>query len=120
MARILLADDDPAALEMIGRTLAADGHEVIRCADGHEAFQQLSAAPTQFDLLLTDIEMPGMDGLQLAGQATALAPQLRILLMSGFTDGPDQAADLGSAIAGFITKPLSLEQVRAAVRSALA
>ena len=120
MARILLADDDPASLDLIGRTLMADGHEVLRCADGTEAFQQLSAAPDKFDLLLTDIEMPAMDGLQLAGRAATLAPDLKILLMSGFSESSDQAGNLGFSIAGFISKPLSLEQVRNAVRSALA
>ena len=120
MARILLADDDPTTLDLVGRTLEADGHEVIRCTDGQEAFQRFSAAPRSFNLLITDLDMPGIDGIELASRAAAAAPQLRILVMSGFSGGTDSAEDLGIPAAGFISKPLSLEQMREAVNSALA
>lgn len=120
MARILLADDDPTTLDLVGRTLEADGHEVIRCMDGQEALQRLSAAPQGFDLLISDLDMPGLDGVELASRAAAAAPQLRILLMSGFGTGVDPAEELGIPIAGFVSKPLSLDQMREAVTSALA
>lgn len=120
MARILLVDDDPTTLDLVGRTLEAEGHEVIRCLDGQDAFQRLSAAPQSFDLLLTDMEMPGLDGIELASRTAAAAPQIRILLMSGFSSGNDAAEELGIPVAGFVSKPLSLDQMREAVRSALA
>ena len=120
MARILLADDDPTALDLVGRALEADGHEVIRCPDGQDAFQRLTAAPQSFDLLLTDMEMPGINGIELASRAAAAAPRIRILLMSGFSSGADPATELGIPVAGFVSKPLSLDQMREAVRSALA
>lgn len=116
MARILLVDDDPATLDFIGRALSADGHEVLSCADAQEALQELSAVPV--DLMLTDLGMPGLDGLGLARRAAKALPSIRILLMSGFAS-PDLPAAQALPIAGFISKPLSLEQVRSAVRSAL-
>lgn len=120
MARILLADDDPTTLDLIGRTLEAEGHEVIRCMDGNEALQRLGAAPQGFDLLITDLDMPGLNGIELASRAAAAAPQMRILLMSGFGGGTDPAEELGIPVAGFVSKPLSLDQMRDAVAAALA
>lgn len=120
MARILLADDDPTTLDLVGRTLEADGHEVMRCMDGQEALQRLGAAPQSFDLLITDLDMPGVDGVELASRAVAAAPQLRVLLMSGFGSGADSAEELGIPVAGFVSKPLSLDQMRDAVTAALA
>ena len=118
MARILLADDDPTTLDLVARTLVADGHEVLRCQDGQEALQQLTSGAKPFDLLLTDVEMPALDGIELARRVAEAKPGIRILLMSGFSD-PKQASP-GVPIAGFISKPLSLDQLRSAVRSALA
>lgn len=120
MARILLVDDDPTTLDLVGRALATDQHEVIRCLDGQEAIQKLKAEPTAIDLLLSDIEMPGLDGIELAKQIAGTAPHVRILLMSGFDNGTNQVGSLDFRVAGFVTKPLSLDQIRAAVRSALA
>ena len=120
MARILLADDDTTTLDLVGRTLEADGHEVIRCVDGQEALQRFSAAPESFNLLITDLDMPGINGVELASRAAAAAPQLRILVMSGFGGSADPAEDLGIPAAAFISKPLSVDQVREAVSSALA
>ena len=120
MARILLADDDPAALTLVGRALSAEGHQVVSCSDGHETLQHLSSAADSFDLLVSDVEMPGMDGIELAQQAVAMAPRLRILLMSGFAGGSDRITSLKLPSAGFVSKPLSLDQIRSAVRKALA
>jgi len=120
MARILLADDDPAIREMVARTLLGDGHSVTACADGHDALERLLATTDRFDLLLSDVEMPGLDGISLAERATAAGPHLRILLMSGFAGGPERARALTRAPVRFISKPFTLEQIRSAVRTALA
>ncbi len=118
MARILLVDDDATTLDLIGRALAADRHQVKRCSDGQEALQELLAAPDAFDLLLTDVDMPGVHGIELARRTAEVAPRVRILMMSGFDGETDQASL--ALVASFITKPVSLARVRAAVRAALA
>ena len=120
MARILLADDDPTALDLVGRALASEGHAIARFTDGHEALQHLLAAPGDVDLLVSDVEMPGLDGIDLARQAAEAAPRLRILLMSGFAGGTDRISSLKNPHVQFVSKPLTLEQIRAAVRKALA
>jgi CheY-like chemotaxis protein len=120
MAHILLADDDPVTLDMLGRALAADGHKVTVAQDGQEACDRLLAAPGSFDLMISDVEMPGLDGITLAERAFAAVPQLRIILMSGFAAGVDRAGKVRTAGVRFISKPFTLEQVRAEVRAALA
>lgn len=120
MARILLVDDDSTTLELVARALVADSHQVTRCQDGQEALQQIEAASAEIDLLLTDVEMPGLDGIELARRVAVAAPHVRILLMSGFSGGTDQIESLGLPVAGFVSKPLSLDQIRTMVRSALA
>lgn len=119
MARILLADDDPTALTLVGRALSSEGHQIVSCSDGQEALQHLFSAPESFDLLVTDVEMPGMDGVELAQQAAVTAPRLRILLMSGFAGGNERIASLKLPSAGFVSKPATLDQIRTAVRKAL-
>lgn len=119
MARILIVDDDRTILELVGRALTADKHDVVRCEDGFDAIERLQAGPAAYDLLVSDLEMPGLDGIELARQAAEVAPELRILLMSGFVGGTEQVGALEFPV-GFVSKPLSLRQIRAAVRSALA
>ena len=63
MARILLAEDDAATRDMVQRALAMDGHEVVVTQDGAEALEKLQAAPGRFDLLISDVQMPGVDGV---------------------------------------------------------
>jgi two-component system cell cycle response regulator CpdR len=120
MARILLAEDDAATRDMAQRALALDGHEVTVTQDGAEALEKLQAAPGRIDLLITDVQMPGLDGVALVEKALAAAPKLRVVLMSGFADELGRAAHLKSKISRIIAKPFTLEQIRAAARAALA
>jgi two-component system cell cycle response regulator CpdR len=119
MARILLADDDAAARELVQRALASEGHQVVSTQDGAEALEKLQSAPASFDLLISDVQMPGVDGIELIEKAVALAPNLRVILMSGFADELDRAAHLKTLIACEISKPFTLEQVRSVVRGVL-
>jgi two-component system cell cycle response regulator CpdR len=120
MARILLADDDAAARELVQRALASDGHDVTATHDGTEALERLQGGGADFDLLISDVQMPGLDGIELIEKALAITPKMRVILMSGFSDELERAKHLKSRIAGQISKPFTLEQVRAAARAALA
>jgi CheY-like chemotaxis protein len=120
MARILLADDDAATRDLVTRALATDGHTVEATQDGSEALEKLQTNPTAYDLLISDVQMPGLDGIGLAEQGLALRPTLRVLLMSGFADELGRAGQLKSKVSSVLTKPFTLEQIRAAAKAALA
>jgi len=120
MARILLAEDDAATRELVQRALALDGHEVIVTQDGSEALEYLRAAPAPVQLLISDVQMPGLDGIGLIEASLKVATGLRIVLMSGFAGELGRAEHLRASITSVITKPFTLEQIRAAVKAALA
>jgi two-component system, cell cycle response regulator CpdR len=120
MARILLADDDAATRDLVHRALAIDGHAVTLTQDGAEALEKLQQVPGGFDLLISDVQMPALDGIALAEQAFDAQPKLRVILMSGFADELDRAEHLKAKISRVLSKPVTLEQIRAAVKVALA
>jgi two-component system, cell cycle response regulator CpdR len=119
MVRILLADDDAATRDLFSRALSSDGHQIVVTQDGQEAIDHLLADPASVDLLISDVEMPGLDGIALAERALAAAPGLRVLLISGFEGGLDRAGKLPGARVRKVSKPLTLEQIRAEVRGLL-
>lgn len=118
MARVLLAEDDAAMLDLVRRALAQDGHSVVVAHDGQEALDLLGAGGAVFDVMLTDIHMPSVDGIELAGRAMSMLPKLKIILMSADTD-VNIPAQLKPHIVQVLAKPLALDQVRAAVRAAV-
>lgn len=117
MARILLADDDAATRELVKRALEADGHSVLVTQDGSEALDSVEAGG-KFDIVVSDVEMPLLDGIALAERALR-QPGMRVLLMSGFPEQLDRARALKSPQVAVISKPFSLEDVRASVRRLL-
>jgi DNA-binding response OmpR family regulator len=119
MARILVAEDEEPLRGFVARALTQDGHTVVTAADGGEALDILSAEPESFDLLLTDIRMPIMDGIALALAVARLKPSLVILLMTGFADQRERAHGLEALIHDVITKPFELATLRQAVAAAL-
>jgi len=119
MARILLADDEESIRGFVRRALELDGHEVELASDGGEALDRLIEEPDGYDLLLSDIRMPVMDGIALALSAARDCPRMTILLMTGFADQRERAADLDLLIHDVVTKPFSLAQIREAVNDAL-
>jgi two-component system, cell cycle response regulator CpdR len=119
MARILLADDEEPVRTLIARALGEDGHQVIATADGVEALDRLAKDGGHFDLLLTDVKMPVMDGIALALAAARDHPNLVILLMTGYADQRERAHGLDALIHDVIAKPFSNQEIRAAVNEAL-
>jgi len=119
MARILIAEDEEPLRALVSRALAADGHDVAVAPDGAAALDILTRAGGRFDLLLTDIRMPVMDGIALALAAARDYPDLTIMLMTGYADQRERAHGLEALIHDVITKPFSLAEIRSAVAGAL-
>lgn len=118
MAHILVAEDDPAVRDFVSRALEAHGHSVEAAPDGGAALEALQAG--DFDLLLTDILMPIMDGIALALAAGAEKPHMPILMMTGYSAQKERAHNLDALIHDVLLKPFNLEQLRKAVAAALA
>jgi CheY-like chemotaxis protein len=120
VARILIADDEESMRQLVARAIAMDGHETVTAQDGAEALEMLVRSDGQFDLLLTDIKMPVMDGIALALAVARDFPRLTILLMTGFADQRERASNLNAIVHDVITKPFAVADIRTAVADALA
>jgi two-component system, cell cycle response regulator CpdR len=120
MARILIVDDEEPVRALLARGLALDGHDTMTACDGGDALEVLSAQNGRFDLMLTDIRMPVMDGIALALAAKRDFPQLIIMLMTGYAEQRERARSLESIVAEVITKPFSLADLRLTVTRLLA
>jgi DNA-binding response OmpR family regulator len=120
MARIMIAEDEEALRAMCARALSTAGHEVKTACDGGDALDLLQREDGRFDLLLTDIRMPIMDGIALALSAARDYPNLTILLMTGYADQRERAHGLDAIIHDVIAKPFTLAMLRGAVDEALA
>ncbi len=117
MAKILITEDEDSLRSFVARALRLDGHETVEAADGAEGLQLLEE--DRFDLLLSDIRMPVMDGIELAHQAAAKFPHMRILLMTGYAEQRERADDLMAKIVDVVDKPFALPDIRRAVAQAL-
>ncbi|MHB2168374.1 response regulator [Alsobacter sp. R-9] len=119
MAMILIADDEEPLRGFVARGLQLDGHTVHAAEDGAEALDMLMVPGAAYDLLLTDIRMPIMDGIALALAAAQARPDMPIMLMTGYADQRERARNLDALIRDVLTKPFSLSDLRAAVRRVL-
>ena len=119
MARVLIADDEEPMRQLVSRAIAMDGHDIITAQDGAEALEILTRENGGFDLLLTDIKMPVMDGIALALAVARDFPKLTILLMTGFADQRERASGLDAIVHDVVTKPFSVADIRTAVADAL-
>jgi CheY-like chemotaxis protein len=119
MARVLIADDEESMRMLVARAIGMDGHTTVTAQDGAEALEILAREDGAFDLLLSDIQMPVMDGIALALSAARDFPSVTILLMTGFADQRERASNLNAIAHDVITKPFSVAQIRAAVADAL-
>ena len=117
MARILVAEDEKAVREFVRRALEHNGHEVKAVADGAAALQELGAAP--YDLLVTDIIMPVMDGIALALKASKDYPNMRILMMTGYAAQRERAHNLNLLVHDVMMKPFTMEEMAAKVAEAM-
>ena len=117
MARILLAEDEPSVREFVQRALVHQGHEVTSVSDGGEALEALQ--DERYDLLLTDIVMPRLDGVALALKASKEYPDMRIVLMTGYAAERDRAHNLDALVHEVVSKPFTLSDICNTIESVL-
>jgi two-component system, cell cycle response regulator CpdR len=117
MPRILLAEDDDSLRGFLTRALERAGFDVTACADGEEAVAVLDET---WDLLLTDIVMPGMDGIEVARLAAARNPGLRIMFITGFAAVALTVGERAPAGSKVLSKPIHLREIVAEVERMMA
>lgn len=118
-ATVLIADDEEPVRRVASRLLARSGYAVREASDGAEALRMLAAAGGEVDLLVTDIIMPEMGGLELARRVAADFPSLPILLISGYSETHEVAQGLPSHL-DLLRKPFSGDELTSAVERCLA
>ncbi|MCB1387504.1 MAG: response regulator [Nitratireductor sp.] len=120
MARILLVEDDESVRSFVARALEIDRHGVVVACDGEEGLERFEADPNAFDLVLTDIQMPAMDGIAMSRRISAIRTGQKILMMTGYAQQRERAAGLEHIVIDVVQKPFTLPEIRERVSSALA
>ena len=115
MSRILVVDDEEPLRTLVARGLTMDGHTCMTASDGAEALDMLIAEQGRFDLLLTDIRMPLMDGIALALAAKQAFPDLPIMLMTGYAEQRERARSLEAIVSEVMAKPFTIAELRETV-----
>jgi two-component system, cell cycle sensor histidine kinase and response regulator CckA len=116
---ILLVEDEAGVRSLARLVLQRCGYKVIEGRDGLEALQVAQQYPEQIDLLLTDVMMPHMGGLELAKQLTSVKPDLKVLYVSGYTDEVVVRQGSSGAKVAFLQKPFNTSALSAKVRELL-
>ncbi|HEY7244885.1 MAG TPA: response regulator [Xanthobacteraceae bacterium] len=118
MAKIILAEDDGDMRRFLVRALQNAGYEVISFDNGLSAYQRLREEP--FELLLTDIVMPEMDGIELARRASELDPDIKIMFITGFAAVALNSDSNAPKNAKVLSKPVHLRELVNEVQKMLA
>jgi CheY-like chemotaxis protein len=113
---ILYVDDEPTLVSLARRMLERTGYRVCGFSDPKAALARLEANPTAFDLIVTDYNMPGFSGLQLASAAARLSPKLPIVLISGYITKELEVQAAAAGVRAFISKPNIASELRETVR----
>jgi CheY-like chemotaxis protein/anti-sigma regulatory factor (Ser/Thr protein kinase) len=114
---VLLADDDRTGRMVFRRALEYEGYKVIEANDGLSALEALKSEPV--DLLITDIVMPGLDGIELLERARELNPDLRAIVMTGHKTNEAVISAFRNKACDFLSKPFHLEELLEAITSAM-
>jgi two-component system cell cycle response regulator CpdR len=117
IVRILLAEDDDSLRGFLARALERAGYDVVACPDGETA---IAALDQHFHVLLTDIVMPGVDGIEVAREAALRQPHLRIMFITGFAAVALSAGERAPAGAKVLSKPVHLREIVAEVERMVA
>ena len=115
--RVLVVDDDPVVGRSFDRVLSEKGYVVSTALDGQEALSKLGHE--EYDVVFTDIKMPGMDGLEVASHIKERRPWIPVVIITGYGTAANEARAAAAGVSGFMRKPLSPEMIEDSARRAL-
>jgi len=118
LAKVLVVDDDPAVRKSFDRVLSNKGYAVITAESGEEALKKLNEE--KYDLVYSDIRMPGISGLEVAETVKASRPWTPVVIITGFGSDAAEARAKAAGVSGFLHKPLSPEMIEGSARDVLA
>ena len=116
-ARVLVVDDEPSIRDLLSKTLALAEYEVDLAPDGKTALERLRIVP--YDLLITDLRMPGVDGLTVIREGRRLRPDLPVIIITGYSSEASAIEAVNLGVSGYLTKPFRVPRVLAAAAKAL-
>ncbi len=115
--RILVVDDEQAVRDLLSKTLTMADYDVDSADDGPSAIDKMRAV--EYDLLITDLKMPGMDGLSVIREARKLVSDLRVIIITGYSTEASAIEAINLGVSGYLTKPFRLPRILAAAARAL-
>ena len=117
LRKVLVVDDDPVVGKSFHRVLAQKGYQVITAENAAQALEKLREQ--EYDVVFTDIKMPGMNGLELAEQVKAKRPWVPVVIVTGYGSTANEERAKAAGVAGFLNKPLSPDIIEDSVAHAL-
>ena len=118
LRKVLVVDDDPVVRKSFERVLSGKGYAVITAENGEEALRKLSEE--KYDVVYTDIRMPGMNGLEVAEQVKARRPWTPVVIITGYGTEAAEARAEAAGVSGFLHKPLTPDMIEGSAREAVA
>lgn len=118
LRKVLVVDDDPVVGKSFDRVLSGKGYAVITASNAQEALNKLDAE--DYDVVFTDIKMPGMSGLEMAERVKERRPWLPVVIVTGYGSPDNEARAEAAGVSGFLRKPLSPEMIEGSAQKALA
>jgi excisionase family DNA binding protein len=115
--RVLVVDDEQAVRDLVSKTLSMADYDVETADDGPSAVERLRT--TDYDLLITDLKMPGMDGLSVIREARRKSNELPIIIITGFSTEASAIEAINLGVSGYLTKPFRLPRIVSAAARAL-
>src|SRR6186713_1266764 len=115
--RVLVVDDEASIRDLLAKTLALAEYEVDLAPDGRSALERLRIIP--YDLLITDLKMPGVDGLTVIREARRLKADLPVIIITGYSNEASAIEAVNLGVSGYLTKPFRVPRVLAAASKAL-
>jgi DNA-binding NtrC family response regulator len=120
MAKLLIVEDDASVRTLSARAFERAGHSVDMAEDGAQGLALIVEAQGGYDIVVSDIRMPEMDGIEMTKEAALKFPGLKIVLMTGYADQRERAEELNGIILVVVQKPVTLAEIRSRVEQALA
>lgn len=116
--KVLIVDDEATLRQLLTEVLTEDGYEVASCSTGSEALARLHSPAESFDIVVTDLKLPGAHGLEVLREALAKYPDCAVIIMTGYATVESAVECMKAGALDYVTKPLKLDELRLIVKRA--